>query len=236
MSQAGKLTLLPNFLHPDQSIDAFSEEMKQKIADLDGCIVESEKSARALFKHFKFNKVESFRELPMYVLSEHTVSTDEIMKELRSGKNLGLISDAGLPMIADPGANVVFKARQMGMKIQPVGVYSSVVYALMASGLASQAFYFVGYLPKEEPDLVAKLKQLEKLSQTDKATILFIETPYRNEACLKSVIKNLSKTTYVAICQDLCSKNEHVYLERVDKFNFDNAKVQKSPAVFVFRA
>lgn len=236
MSHPGKLTLLPNFLHPDQPLEAFPEEMKQKISELDGCIVESEKAARALLKHFSFKKVPSFRELPMYVLSEHTQSIDEIMKLLISGKNLGLISDAGLPIIADPGANVVFKARQFGIKIEPVGVFSSIMYALMASGLASQAFYFAGYLPKEEAEMTARLKQLEKMSITDKATILFIETPYRNDFILKSLIKTLAKSTYVAYCQDVCGKDERIYLERVDKFNFENAKVQKSPAVFVFKA
>ena len=149
MSKTGKLILLPNFINPEQKADIFSEEMKNVVKDLDGCVVENEKIARALLKNFSYDKVPSFRELPLYVFNEHQVNVKEIIDIVKSGKNLGLISDAGLPCIADPGAELIFQARRQGVKIQVVGVHSGIMTALMASGLAQQAFYFVGYMPKE---------------------------------------------------------------------------------------
>ena len=236
MSKTGKLVLLPNFINDEQKIDIFSPVMAAAIADLDGCVVESEKKARVLLKNFTFSKVPSFRELPMYTLNEHTIESQDIIDILKSGKDLGLISDAGLPCLADPGSNLVFKARRQGVKIEVVGVYSSIIHSLLASGLAQQAFYFVGYMPKEDKDFEEKIKMLEKLSKQEKTTILFIETPYRNQAALQQMVKYLSKDTFIAYCQDLGSPLEHVYLDSVGSFKIEMAKVQKSPATFIFKA
>lgn len=236
MSTPGKLILLPHFIHPEQSFEVFSDDVKKKFALLDGCIVESEKTARALLKHFSYEKVPSFRELPLYTLNEHTTSLIELLVLLKSGQTIGLISDAGLPCLADPGADLVFEAKKLGIAIEVAGVFSSVIYALLVSGLASQAFYFAGYMPKEEPAFSAKIKQLEKLSKQEKLTVLFIETPYRNENCLKMMLKELSLTSFISYCQDLGSHSEHVYTDRVDRFSLEKAKIQKSPAVFVLKA
>ncbi len=236
MSKTGKLILLPNFINPEQKADIFSEEMKNVVKDLDGCVVENEKIARALLKNFSYDKVPSFRELPLYVFNEHQISVKEIIEIVKSGKNLGLISDAGLPCIADPGAELIFQARRQGVKIQVVGVHSGIMTALMASGLAQQAFYFVGYMPKEEKDFVEKLKKLEALSKLEKTTIVFIETPYRNEAVVKLLIKHLSKTTYMAYCQNLGGADEHIYLDSAGAFKPEMAYIQKVPATFVFKA
>jgi 16S rRNA (cytidine1402-2'-O)-methyltransferase len=236
MSKTGKLILLPNFISPEQSATIFSEDVKQKIAILDGCVVESEKPARALLKNFTFEKVPSFRELPLYTLNEHSTSVTEMVDILKSGKNLGLVSDAGLPCIADPGSELVFQARRQGVKIEACGVHSSIILALMTSGLAQQSFYFVGYMPKEEADFASKIKLLEKLSKSEKTTIVFIETPYRNEMCLKLMTKHLMNTSFMAYCQDLSGPHEHIYMDKVESFKLEMAKIQKAPAVFVFRA
>lgn len=236
MSKTGKLILIPNFVHDEQDPSIFSSEVAQAISQLDGCVCESEKSARALLKHFSFSKVPSFRELPLYVLNEHTAPSQEIVDLLKSGKDLGLISDAGLPCIADPGSELVFKARRQGVKIQTVGVPSSIIKALMLSGLAQQAFYFVGYMPKEEKDFEEKIKRLEKLSRQEKTTIIFIETPYRNQVVINFMMKHLSKDAFMAYCQDLGGPQEHVYIDSVQAFKPEMAKIQKSPATFVFRA
>jgi 16S rRNA (cytidine1402-2'-O)-methyltransferase len=236
MSKTGKLILLPNFINEAQGPSIFSEEMRKAVDGLDGCVVESEKKARALLKHFSYSKVPSFRELPLYIFNEHNASAHDIIQLIKSGKNLGLISDAGLPCIADPGAELIFQARRQGVKIEVIGVYSSIMHALMASGLSQQSFYFVGYMPKEEKEFEEKLKRLEKLSKTDKTTLVFIETPYRNEAVLKYMMKYLSKETFMAYCQDLGGPQEHIYLDSMGAFKPEMAKVQKSPAVFVFKA
>jgi 16S rRNA (cytidine1402-2'-O)-methyltransferase len=236
MSKTGKLILFPNFINPEQDPSIFSEAMHKAMAEIDGCVVENEKIARALLKNFKFSNFESFRELPLYLLNEHVMESQEIIDILKSGKNLGLISDAGLPCIADPGSNLVFKAKRQGVKIEVVGVYSSIIHSLMASGLAQQSFYFVGYMPKEDKPFSDKIKKLEALSKQEKTTIIFIETPYRNQACLSQLIKFLSKDSFIAYCQDVGSANEHIYLDSCGAFKMEMAKVQKSPATFVFRA
>jgi len=235
MSKTGKLILLPNFIHDEQQTNIFSDNMKNAVSSLDGCVVESEKKARALLRHFEFSKFPSFREVPLYVLNEHSTETQEIIDLLKSGKNLGLVSDAGLTCIADPGSDLVFRAKRQGVKIEVVDVHSSIMHALMASGLAQQAFYFVGYMPKEDKLFEEKIKMLEKLSRQNKTTIIFIETPYRNQACLAQALKHLSKDCFIAFCQDLGGPNEHIYLDSVGAFKMEMAKVGKNPSTFVFR-
>lgn len=236
MSKTGTLILFPNFIHEDQDPSIFSQKMIETLATVDGCVCESEKKARALLKHFKFLKVASFRELPLYTLNEHVVETQDLIDRLKSGQNLALISDAGLPCIADPGAELVFRARRQGVKIEVVGVYSSIMHALMASGLAQQAFYFVGYMPKHDREFELKIKQLEKLSKESKTTIVFIETPYRNQVCLHQMVQYLSKDSFMAYCQDVGGVQEHIYLDSVGAFKMEMAKIQKSPATFIFKA
>jgi 16S rRNA (cytidine1402-2'-O)-methyltransferase len=236
MSKTGKLILFPNFIHEGQSIEIFSQAMGKALSEIEGCVVESEKKARALLKNYTYSKVPSFRELPLYPLNEHIHETQDIIDILKSGKNLGLVSDAGLPCIADPGAELVFKAKRQGVKIEVVGVYSSIMHSLMASGLAQQAFYFVGYMPKEEKDFEEKIKRLEKLSKLEKTTIIFIETPYRNQAVLTQMTKYLSKDSFMAYCQDVGSVDEHIYLDSVGAFKMEMAKVQKNPATFIFKS
>ena len=150
MAKAGNLILLPNFLTEENNFDVFSQDVKNHFKTLDGCIVENEKIARALLRGFEFDKYPSFRELPLYVLNEHLQDIKPLLDMLREGgKTLGLISDAGLPCLADPGGLLTFQARLQGVNVKACGVHSSIIYALMVSGLAQQAFYFVGYLPKE---------------------------------------------------------------------------------------
>lgn len=236
MSKIGKLILIPNFISPTQSPDIFSEEVKNKVKTLDGVIVESEKLARALLRHFSFEKYPSFRELPMFVLNEHQGITKQMLEMMKEGKTLGLISDAGLACLADPGSDLIFEARRQGIKIQTCGVPSAIIQALMLSGLCGQAFYFVGYMPKEEKDFIEKAKKLEKLSQEEKTTIAFIETPYRNEFCLKTLAKVLKPETKIAYLQDLAGENEYVFVDLIKNFKIDMAKILKEPTVFVIKA
>lgn len=236
MAKAGKLLMIPNFIHETQTSEVFSDEVKQKVKTLDGVIVESEKIARALLRHFNFDKYPSFREMPLYVLNEHQGVNKEMLSMLQSGQNLGLISDAGLPCLADPGSDLIFEARRLGVKIEVCGVQSAIVRALMLSGLAQQAFYFVGYMPKEEKDFAEKLKKLEKLSLDERTTILFIETPYRNELCLKTMAKHLKPQTRFGYLQALGGEEEFVYVDYIKNFKLEVAKIQKEPTVFVFRA
>lgn len=235
MSKIGKLILIPNFISETQSSEIFSDEVKNKVKTLDGAIVESEKVARALFRHFSFDKYPSFRELPMYILNEHQGMTKQMLEMMQAGKTIGLISDAGLPCLADPGADLIYEARRQGIKVETCGVPSAIIQALMLSGLSSQAFYFVGYMPKEEKDFVEKAKKLEKLSKEEKTTIIFIETPYRNEFCLKTLAKTLKPETKIAYLQDLGGEKEYVFVDLIKNFKIDVAKILKEPTVFVLK-
>jgi len=232
----GKLIVLPNFMHEESSPQFFSDEVREAVALLDGCVVEGEKKARAFLKHFNFNQVPSFRELPLYSYNEHERDLKPILEQLRAGKTLGLLSEAGLACLADPGSELIYRARKEGIGVKIVGVQSSLIYGLISSGLAQQAFYFAGYLPKEIPAIKERLKKLEKFSLAEKSTIVFIETPYRNELVLKQLLETLSPQAELAYCQNLGAPSERVYMQSIGKFDIGQTKVDKSPAVFVFRA
>ena len=236
VAKAGTLLLLPNFLYEGQGMDAFSQELRDHIKSLDGCIVEDEKIARAFLRGFDYDKYPSFRELPLYVLNEHIQDIKPLLQLLKEGKTLGLLSDAGLPCLADPGGLLTFHARLQGINIKALSVHSSIMQALMVSGLCQQAFYFIGYMPKESAAFKEKVKKLEKISFYEKTTFIFIETPYRNLAVLNELKDALSPDSYLAYCQDLGSPSEHVYMTACKNFDINAAKVAKKPAVFVFKA
>lgn len=237
MAKAGNLILLPNFLTEETNFDVFSPDVKNHFKTLDGCIVENEKIARSLLRGFTYDKFPSFRELPLFLLNEHLQDVKPLLDMLREeGKTLGLISDAGLPCLADPGGLLTFQARLQGVRIKACGVHSSIMYALMVSGLSQQAFYFVGYLPKEPQAFKDKVKKLEKLSAQEKTTIICIETPYRNHVVLNELKNTLSEDSYLAYCQNLTAEDEHVYMASCKHFDMQAAKVEKKPAIFVFRA
>ncbi len=227
------LYLLPNLLYKEASpADQFPISVEQAVARLDGLIAEHPKEAHRYLKHFER------RELPVALLSEHTSEKEleVLLLPLKNGQTWGLISDAGLPCLADPGALLVSRARELNIPVKACIGPSSIVLALMLSGLGAQRFSFHGYLPREEDKRKKALKNLEMRAKKEDATQLFIETPYRNQALLLSALSVLEEKTKFAVVIDLTAPSEIVYCQLIrDWKKRALPNIAKRPAVYLLR-
>jgi 16S rRNA (cytidine1402-2'-O)-methyltransferase len=158
------------------------------------------------------------------------------LKPLREGRPLGLLSEAGCPAIADPGAKLVEAAHQEGFKVVPLIGPSSITLALMASGLQGQRFAFCGYLPREAGDREKRIRELEKRSQREDETEIFIETPYRNDALLAALLKTCQPSTRLCVAADLTLQTECIRTRTILEWRKSAAPLGKRPAVFLLLA
>ena len=230
------LYILPNLLDPAGAKEGVCPQVLDEIIPgLDGLICENEKIARRYLKLFSFPEGKSFRDLKMETLSEHTDSSsiNKLLDPLYEGETWGLISDAGLPCIADPGSDLVAAARKRGIKIVAIPGPSSVFLALQLSGLRAQAFHFHGYLPRKEEELTKRLKELAKRSQKERALQVFIEAPYRNDRLLETLLKNLPPSATLSVAVDLTMPTEKVITQKVSLFKAKD--INKKPAIFIFK-
>lgn len=232
------LYLLPNLLDHSQDHHAFFPSTVDAIVPtLGGLIAETEKEARRYLKRFLFPESKTFRDIPILLLNEHTTTLQKegvIETIVRSHASWGLISDCGLACLADPGADLVLLAKKRGVQVQACVGPSSIILALMLSGLGGQRFIFHGYLPREEKLLIEKLKQMDKNSQKD-YTHLFIETPYRNQKLFKQLCTTLSNQSWLSIACDLTSDQEWVKTKRIAQWKKEQPLFDKLPAVFIVR-
>ncbi|MDR2539162.1 MAG: SAM-dependent methyltransferase [Chlamydiales bacterium] len=232
------LYLLPNLLDHTQDHHAFFPNSVDIIVpSLGGLIAETEKEARQYLKRFLFPEPKTFRDIPILLLNEHTtiLQKEELVQIIvKSQTPWGLISDCGLACLADPGADIVLLAKKRGVQIQACIGPSSIILALMLSGLGGQKFIFHGYLPREEELLIEKLKQMGKNSQKE-YTHLFIETPYRNQKLFKQLCATLSPQSWLSIACGLTSDREWVKTNRIAQWKRDQPLLDKLPSVFVVR-
>ena len=241
MSKQGKLILLPNTLHEDieHITKYFPQSVIETVGNLDGLIAESEKAARRYMKKFPFPEGKTFRDMPIRTLSEHTKENelDDLLSPLKQGQVWGLISDAGLPCLADPGARFTLRARMLGIEVD-VGIGpSSIILALMLSGLGAQKFCFEGYLPKESEALIFSIKMLQQRSVKEGSTHVFIETPYRCQQMLDALLSALSDRTWLSVSMDLSLPSQQVITKRVAEWKkVAKPDLNKKLCVFVFCA
>ena len=190
------LYLIPNSLQPEVEIQKMiTLEIKEVMSTLDGVIAENAKTARAYLKHFVLKvKLPDFK---ISILDEHTkkVQIPDLLLPLEKGETWGLISDAGCPAVADPGADFVYLAHQKGIKVKPLVGPSSILLALMGSGLNGQNFAFNGYLPIEKNERIWKIRTLESLALKSGQTQIFMETPYRNDQLFSDLLGSLKSDT-----------------------------------------
>lgn len=215
----GTLYLIPNTLGPANSdgdclAHILPVEVQNVAARLGDYIAENAKSARAFLKHVARNHPLA-RPLQEIRISELNIQTEArllpaLLAPLREGRDTGLISEAGVPAVADPGANLVRLAHQEGIPVKPLVGPSSLLLALMASGLNGQSFAFHGYLPTDAAQRVKRLRQLEERSRSERQTQLFIETPYRNLAMLEAMASACRPDTLICIATDLTLASESV--------------------------
>lgn len=233
MHYKGKLYLIPNYLDSGSKDDLPLNQLKI-IYTINEFIVESEKKARAFLKSIEHPlKQDNFI---FHIYNEHNlkeVDFSDIFKNCISGSNIGLISDAGIPCVADPGAFAVEFAHKKNIEVVPFGGNSSIFLALMASGLGGQNFKFNGYLPLDTSLRIKKVKTLENEMLTNGITQIFMETPYRNNQLLELLIKNLKNETILYVAAGITSPNQ--IISRMNIVTWKNKKIDlnKIPCIFI---
>jgi 16S rRNA (cytidine1402-2'-O)-methyltransferase len=234
---AGRLHLLPAWLSedtpPEQVVPA---PVLERIRTLDAFIVENAKSARAYLAACRHPR--PLREIAIAELNEHTPPAEvpKLLAGLLAGNDVGLLSEAGAPAVADPGALLVAAAHARGITVVPHVGPSSILLALMASGLEGQRFRFVGYLPAEAAARRARLVELERLSAKNSETQVFIETPYRNDALLADLLQACQGATRLAVAADLTAPGEWIRMDRIDAWKVNTPFIGKRPAIFLLLA
>ena len=235
MSQVknGKLFLLPVSLG-DHGEVVIPEYAIRQMHQLDYFIMERAKTGRRFLRTTGIPRPIS--ELTIFELDKHnpTEGINEMLAPLKEGKDIGLMSEAGCPAVADPGSLFVKKAHEMGVQVVPMVGPSSILLALMASGLNGQQFRFCGYLSPKTPQLNNELRQLEQMAQKRKETQIFIETPYRNRKVLESALQILSANTKLCVAVDLSLPTEWIKTAPVKQWKtMELPDLHKRPAIFL---
>ena len=210
---------------PAEALPAPAIETIKRLTDF---AVENAKTARAFLGALGM----PVRELNIQVIGEH----DDLLAPLRAKRSSGLLSEAGCPAIADPGAALVEAAHREGFRVIPLVGPSSITLALMASGLEGQRFAFCGYLPRDEAERARRIRELEQRSKREQETEIFIETPYRNDALLGALLQRCHPVTRLCIAADLTLETESVKTQSVAEWRRAKPTIGRRPAVFLLQA
>lgn len=196
-------------------------------------IVENIREARRFL--IKCNIATPIDQIVFHLLNEHTNMNDiaSYLDGAVQGKNMGLLSDAGCPSIADPGASIVLLAHRKNIKVVPLTGPSSIFMALMASGLNGQKFSFHGYLPKQKEDRVKKLKMIEINAEKENSSHIFIEAPYRNDSLLKDILEVCRQETVLCIASDISLGSEQIHTRTISEWKSKNMVLNNHPTVFI---
>ena len=229
----GKLYLIPTPISQESIAWVMPSAVQQCIAEISYYIVEHPKTARQFLK--QINSKYPLQELKMQTLNEHTQSKDllVLLDPVLAGHNMGLLSEAGCPAVADPGAELVRLAHKNNITVMPLVGPSSILLALMASGLNGQRFTFNGYLPIESEARASKIVELEKLSISRDQTQIFIETPYRNQKLLEQLVKICCDSTDLCIASHLTFSSEMVATKSVKEWKRSIPNHNKIPTIFL---
>lgn len=235
----GTLYLVPTTLDTTGATPLAAQlpaDVIERIRRLDVFVVEAPKTARAFLKRVGMPRPLS--SLEFYVLSEHTRETDlpAMLAPLLSGRDVGLMSEAGCPAVADPGRALVRLAHRHGIPVVPLVGPSAILLALMGAGLTGQRFRFHGYLPAEPRARVAALKRLERDSQRARETQIFIETPYRTPAMLAACLSSLAEDSWLCVAASLLSPHQRIHSASVADWRQSGFVLAREAAVFLLEA
>jgi 16S rRNA (cytidine1402-2'-O)-methyltransferase len=229
----GKLYLIPTTLGECDPLAVLPFTVKRTIELLDDYIVENEKTARKFIKSIYPEKIQA--NLRLFALNKHTKDSEHLgmIQACLAGKNMGLMSEAGCPGIADPGAVIVKLAHEKGITVVPLVGPSSITLALMASGMNGQSFAFNGYLPIDKAEKKSALKQLERLAQDKNQSQLFIETPYRNNKLVEDLLQCLQPNTFLCIACDITLPTEYIKTMRIQDWKKVKLDLHNRPTIFI---
>jgi 16S rRNA (cytidine1402-2'-O)-methyltransferase len=228
----GNIYLIPSYLS-EENVSAIPAETLAILHATDHFVVENEKSARHFLKAAGYPKPIS--SVSMELLNEHTSETAiaKLLDPVFRGIHIGIISEAGCPAVADPGSDLVRIAHAKNIKVIPLTGPSSILLALMASGLGGQSFTFSGYLPKDKPARIKAIRDLEKIAITRKQTQIFIEAPYRNQHLLEDILQTCLPATMLCLAIDLTSAAQSISTKTVSEWKKNIPSIQKKQAVFL---
>lgn len=225
--------MIPTTLGENEPMQVLPQTVKETIEQLDIFIVENEKTVRKFIKRIAPDKKQS--ELILFPLNKHTDPNThkQYIQPLLEGKNVGVISEAGCPGIADPGAAIVELAHKQNIRVLPLVGPSSILLALMASGMNGQSFAFNGYLPIDKNEKKSTLKMFERISFERSQSQIFIETPYRNNQLLQDLIQSLSPNTLVCIACDITLESEFIQTKPISAWKRTTIDLHKRPCIFI---
>lgn len=234
MSTKGTIYLVPIPIAED-AFSTLSASVVSKTLELRHYFVENVRTARRFLKALHPSIV--IDEIQFSEIDKHDgADTALFRKWIKEGLEIGIMSEAGCPGIADPGAELAGIAHSAGAKVIPLTGPNSIVLALMASGLNGQSFCFNGYLPVKDPARSQKLKALEALSRKERQTQLFIETPYRNNQLLDEIIKHCNPQTQLCIALNITGTTEYIKTQSLKEWKANKPQLDKAPAVFLILA
>ena len=232
-SSLGVLYLIPTPLGDNSPLEVLPLSVKKIIEDHTHFIIENEKAARQFIKKITPNKNQD--KIILYSLNKYTTQEEmeTYLDPCKSGISMGLFSDAGCPGIADPGAVIVSKAHRLGITVKPLTGPSSLVLALMASGMNGQSFEFNGYLPIEHKQRNQSITKFENKAFREEQAQLFIETPYRSEALFKDFLKTLDPNTRLCVACELSLNTEYILTLSVKDWKKVKPQLNRRPCVFI---
>ncbi len=232
----GKLYLIPTTLGDNEPLEVLPISIKRAIEQIDHYIVENEKSARKFIKKITPRKSQSGLHLELLNKFTEPNAIHTFLDPCLQGQDVGILSEAGCPGIADPGSEVVRLAHEVGIHVVPLVGPSSILLALMASGFNGQHFTFQGYLPIEAVERKNRIKSLEKISREQGMAQIFIETPYRNDKLLSELQKTLSNKTMMCVACDLTLPTEFILTKSVEHWKGISVTLHKRPSIFIIQA
>jgi 16S rRNA (cytidine1402-2'-O)-methyltransferase len=229
----GKLYLIPITLGENNPDEVLPQTVKRAVELINHYVVENEKTARKFIKNIVPEKVQAT--LSLNTLNKYTEVSEynKMIQPCIEGIDVGVMSEAGCPGVADPGAAIVKLAHEKGIQVVPLVGPSSILLAMMGSGLNGQSFAFNGYLPIDKAEKKSALKHYEKLSNDKNQSQLFIETPYRNNKLIEDLLQTLHTNTHLCIATDLTLPTEYIKTLRVADWKKKKIDIHNRPTIFI---
>lgn len=233
---SGRLFLVPTPLGDAQDLGPLSPALVARVRGLDYFIAENPKVARAFLKLIEMPRPIAELRIESIEQVKNVAAADALLSPIAAGHDAALMSDAGAPAVADPGARLIGRAHELGIPVVPLVGPSSILLALMASGMNGQAFAFHGYLPVDESELAKTLLKLEQESRREGRTQIFIETPYRNDRLLRILTQTCASETMLCVATQLTQPDESIATKKIAEWKAAPPQIGKRPSVFLLLA
>ncbi|MEE9363324.1 MAG: SAM-dependent methyltransferase [Cellulophaga sp.] len=232
----GKLYLIPTTLGDNEPLEVLPISIKRAIENINHYVVENEKTARRFIKKISSGKSQSSLHIELINKFTDPNAIPSFLAPCIEGIDVGVISEAGCPGVADPGADIVKVAHEKSIQVIPLVGPSSILLALMASGFNGQNFAFIGYLPIDTTERKNAIKKIEKTSREASQSQIFIETPYRNNKLLAELLRTLSKNTMLCIACDITLPTEYIASKTISDWKKMPIDLHKRPTIFIINA